>query len=293
MFLTLETLNEKNACATGILWFKRYFPEGGELKDIIAHKYVPVDFLHWGYNNLPANSEERELCRTKLNIVCGNPQTIFNSQNILNSSNVSHSKNIENSDCIFTSKFVKDSNIVHSSKNVKNSHHIFNSVNVTNSSQIYISNNVENSKNIIQSSNVSNSSGIAFGNNIIDAICVIGKENYMNNNIYSSYFIINSNNLTNCLFCCNKDSENLLIFNHPVSESEFNKCKNELLQITQNWTPNFISNWGEPSTSLDFPLVNNKNEFFKTLPQEFILWVQSLPHYDENLFLQIYNSKSS
>lgn len=283
MFLTLETLNEKNACATGILWFKRYFPEGGELKDIIAHKYVPVDFLHWGYNNLPANSEERELCRTKLNIVCGFPQTIFNSQNILNSSNVSHSKNIENSDYIFISKFVKDSNIVHSSKNVKNSHHIFNSKDITNCAKVYISNNIANSDNVINSSNISNSCSIAQGDKVNNSMCVINS-----NNIDSSYFISESNNLTKCLFCHGIESQELCMFNKPIPEQEFDMYYRELLQYMELWEMNFITNWYKITDgALEFPLVNNRIDFFQNLPQEFLNWIKALPNYDADLFAQI------
>ena len=74
MFLTKEILESKNACIMGIKWLDRYFPKGGEVMEIMSHRHIPSDFLHWGYNHLlkESSEEERQFLQEKLNIKCDN-----------------------------------------------------------------------------------------------------------------------------------------------------------------------------------------------------------------------------
>ena len=231
MFVTKEFLQSKDACIAGIKWFEHYFPNGGETAEIIAHKKVPMDFLYWGYSNSTLTDEEKQLFRERLNICCANPQTVLNSKNILDSEDVHYSRNIENSKYIFSSKFIKNSNMIHSSKKVEDSNYIFDSKDVVSSSKIYSSNHITNSNNVIISSNISDSNGIAYGNNISNSFCIIGAEDKILNNISSSCFIFNSNNIKKCLFCSNIESGELLLFSKPISEYVFNMYYNEFLKL--------------------------------------------------------------
>lgn len=291
MFVTKEFLQSKDACIAGIKWFEHYFPNGGETAEIIAHKKVPMDFLYWGYSNSTLTDEEKQLFRERLNICCANPQTVLNSKNILDSEDVHYSRNIENSKYIFSSKFIKNSNMIHSSKKVEDSNYIFDSKDVVSSSKIYSSNHITNSNNVIISSNISDSNGIAYGNNISNSFCIIGAEDKILNNISSSCFIFNSNNIKKCLFCSNIESGELLLFNKPISEYDFNMYYNEFLKQLRNWNPNFISNWGENNTNLVFPSINLRQNFLKYIPKDFIIWIKSLPQYDEKLFHELIEQK--
>lgn len=114
-------------------------------------------------------------------------------------------------------------------------------------------------------------------------MCVINS-----NNIDSSYFISESNNLTKCLFCHRIESQELCMFNKPISEQEFDMYYRELLQYMELWEMNFITNWYKITDgALEFPLVNNRIDFFQNLPQEFLNWIKALPNYDADLFAQI------
>ena len=69
MFLTLEILERYNACEKGKEWFTHFFPNGGELMDVIQHRFVHPETLHWGFANLITTQEEREAYYKKLAII--------------------------------------------------------------------------------------------------------------------------------------------------------------------------------------------------------------------------------
>ena len=47
MYLTYEYLEKHGACKPGKAWFKRRFPNGGEVKDIVKHRSVSEDLVDW------------------------------------------------------------------------------------------------------------------------------------------------------------------------------------------------------------------------------------------------------
>lgn len=48
MYLRPDDLLKYGACYLGYSFMSRYFPDGGELIDIIQHKYATPEFLHFG-----------------------------------------------------------------------------------------------------------------------------------------------------------------------------------------------------------------------------------------------------
>ena len=68
MILTKEILEKYDACSQGVKWFERTFPNGGELIDVINHRYTDKQFLHWGFTNLTVSEEEKAAYYKKLNI---------------------------------------------------------------------------------------------------------------------------------------------------------------------------------------------------------------------------------
>ena len=169
MFLTLEILEEKKACELGKIWMNKYFPNGGELVDIINHERVPADFLHWGYTYLNPTQDEKQKYWDKLNINCDNPKTIYHSKNIFNSSHITDSRHVENSSYISSSKNILNSVIVFGSGTISNSKQIFNSSMVNNSEKVYISTQINDSENILLSTNITNCQSVMHCNTIIDS----------------------------------------------------------------------------------------------------------------------------
>lgn len=290
MYLTLEIMKASKCCSAGIKWFERYFPNGCELVDVINHKYVPIDFIQWGYNRkhlYDLSEEEIQACLNKLKIQCDNPNTIYSSYDVKNCSNIQLSNHIENCNYIVSSNNVINSNIIQGSSNINYSTKIFNSLDISNSQKIFISKNISQSKNIAYSNNVIDSKNVLYGNTITDSSYIIGTEENINTNIMNSFFIYNCNNISNCLFCANINNKEFLLFNTPISENEFNKYKQELQQILKNITFEFVENWGSGHFPLSCPNLKNQKFFNKNLPQEFIQWIKTLPYYNEVIFNQI------
>ena len=51
MFLTVDVLKKHNACKQGTEWFEHFFPNGGTVMEVINHRMVTPEILHWGFEN--------------------------------------------------------------------------------------------------------------------------------------------------------------------------------------------------------------------------------------------------
>lgn len=291
MILNSNILKEKKACESGQMWFEKYFSDGISLIDLISNERIPIDFLHWGYNNLSTSKEEKQAYWEKLKIYCDNPYTINYSRDVLNSSYIMESRRIKNSNYISSSKNIENSNIVLGCSNIFNSKQIFNSSQIKDSERIYISNEIKDSKNILLSNNIQNCKSIINCENCQNS-CFIQSNTELNKceNIFNSYFINNGNNLNNCLFCSNINDVNYYCFNQQISESKFLDYKLKIEKYLYDYNNNYIINWGQQKMPIDFPVINDKEIFYKTLPQEFVEWVYSLPEFDIEIWQQIYNN---
>ena len=287
MFLTLEILEEKKACELGKIWMNKYFPNGGELVDIINHERVPADFLHWGYTYLNPTQDEKQKYWDKLNINCDNPKTIYHSKNIFNSSHITDSRHVENSSYISSSKNILNSVIVFGSGTISNSKQIFNSSMVNNSEKVYISTQINDSENILLSTNITNCQSVMHCNTIIDSKFIQGNEDNKCNNIINSQFIINSNNLKNCLFCSNLNDAEYFCFNQQIDIIKFREYSTKIQEYLNNWNINYITDWGYYEMPINFPIINQTDLLYKNLPQSFIEWICSLPEFDSNIWNQI------
>ena len=286
MFLTPEIVKKTGACEAGVKWMERYFPEGGELKDIISHERCPRSFLYWGHNHFLLNKNEDEAYQNRLHIDCEKPQTVSNSRDIINSECVFMGKEITNSSQIHSSNEVADSHIIQASKKVGNSIRVFDSKEVEGSMNVYVSNNIINSQNIVYSSQVFNSSNVLKGKEVSNSFYVVGT-NEIAKNIKDSYFISNSNNLSHCLFCDNIDSAQYLLFNQPITEQEYDVYVEQLKKLKKDWSPAFLTPWGSEQLPLLPPMTRTENYYCKDIPEQLILWIKTLPNFDEQTLFNI------
>ena len=84
MYLRPNDLLTHGGCYHGYSFMARYFPDGAELVDIMKHKYVTPDFLHWGFLELDTNDEEKALYYELLNIHVEKPHTVHSCDNVHN-----------------------------------------------------------------------------------------------------------------------------------------------------------------------------------------------------------------
>lgn len=277
MKITLDMLINLKACKEGISFFKKHFPEGATIEQLFEVQHLPESFIHWGLGKLPLDIKEKELCYKKLNInhskavvESSNIQDsalILNSYNIKNSTMVYASTIVENSTDIFHSSRVFDSSYVYDSKFVYNSNNIGASSNVTGGSNIFNSIDVENSQDIKDSSHIVSSSGL-----------------YLCNNLSFSHFSARCNNGENLIFCQDCQGTNML-FNQPVSEQSITRIKHqiELMRLPE------LTMGKVTSDRLDgeMELVNNYQQYFANLPQDFWEWVKTVPNYDPMIMYMI------
>lgn len=289
MFLTLETLEQYRACESGKKWFARHFPEGGELIDVISHKYVTPEILHWGYTHLTTTEEEREIYWQKLNIDVAERWTIYESDHIVDSSYVTRSSKVRSSSYIFSCKDVVDSNNISGSKNIERSRQVFNGEFVYDSEKVYLS------KNINQSLNVINSDYVVRSSSILNC-AVITNSHYVHSlivgrtkQIKDSAFITDCYNLKSCLFCTNIHDSEYMLFNQPIDPDQFDMIMKQMQNIMSGWQADFVKEeWPEETIPLDSPqLQRNVIRQFENLPEVFWRWVKTLPGYDPGILYAI------
>lgn len=289
MFLTLEILERYDACEPGKKWFSRYFPNGGELVDVMSHKYAAPDFLHWGYTNLPTSNEEREIYWKKIEVNTPYRWTIYESDHITNCEYVTRSSRIKNSNYIFGCKDIADSNNISSSNNVERSNQIFNSV------FIYDSEKVHQSKNITESINIVNSDYVVRSGSVINS-AVVTNSYYVGalatgrtKQIKNSAFIFECVNMQNCLFCSHIQNGEYYLFNQPIEKEQFEIIMRQFKSILAGYHTSFMrEDWPSSTIPLDTPNVQlSPEKHYANLPEVFWQWVKTLPGYNPDILYSI------
>lgn len=285
MYITKEVLEKYGACAQGIKFVDKFFPDGIEMIELIQTKHIPHEMLHWGFDHLPWNEKERETYESVLEIISS--QHYHGSEKLFDSSFIGKSKKIHSSSFVFNSENVRNSNIINESQDVDDSQRIFKSNFVYSSSNVYGSTNITNSNNIYNVIYALNSRNCAGGKNIVDSSEIFNSENVEN-----SFFCTSVNTLQNCYFCNKITDATNMVFNRPVGERIMSNIRVQYEKFLAEISPRIIEEI--PSTSINImPVVNlNFSSYFEQLPNEFWRWVRSLPGYDSEIMYNItYNSK--
>lgn len=288
MFLTLDTLEQFNACKNGKKWFARNFPAGGELIDVISHKYATPEILHWSYQNLTTTEEEREAYWTRLEINCPDRRNIYESERVTNSEYISKSSDIVNSNYIFESHDISESSCVSKSNSVEKSNLVFDSEFVYNSSQVHHGTNITESINTIQSNYVVRSSSVINSAVVTDSDYIGALAPGRTKNIKNSAFIFECVNINHCLFCSGTSNGEYLLFNQPIDADQFDIIYQQLHSILKGFAANYVENWSDKTVPLTLPHVqNNVQRQYTNLPEKFWRWIVTLPNYDPQILYTI------
>jgi hypothetical protein len=294
MFLTLETLEQYNACEKGKEWFAHFFPNGGELKEVLSHRFITPEILHWGYTHLTTSSEEKEIYWKKLNIECDNIFTIYHSDNIKNSEWISHSSNVTDSAYVYSSNDIATSNNILASKDISDSQQIFGSEFVYSSKQIVHCKNVTSSYNIVSSDYIVNSHSIMNSAAVTNSAFVDAWLAGSTRQIKDCRFIMECTNLKHSLFCHKISDGEYMIFNKQVDAADHELIVKQLDKILAGYEAEFVvgGEWPSSTIPLDVPKIQrNIIKRYSNLPSSFWRWVKTLPGYDPAVLYAITYSK--
>ena len=295
MFLTLEILERYNACKVGKDWFTHFFPNGGELMDVINHRFVDPEILHWGFTNLTTTAAEKEAYYAKLKIDCVDCSTIYHCNDITNSKWVTRSSNVSLSEYIFGSQDVDACDNVLSSNNVQDSHQVFNSEFVYNSQAILGSKNINDSSNIVNSDYVVRSHSVYNSANVTGSAFVTGFAFGRSKHIKNSRFVEECSNIKNCLFCRGISDAEYMMFNKPVDPEDYDMIIKQLDRLLKDWEMELVKDrvWPSQTIPLDTPVIQrNVIKQYSGLPESFWRWVKTLPNYDPMVLYSITYNKN-
>lgn len=283
MFLKPDDLLKYGGCYQAYSFMTRYYPDGAELSEIMRHKYVTPQFLHFGFDNFSASDEERALYYELLNIKCDKLNTIYHCQNVSGSELCRHSENIHRSYKVSNSKEVNQSNWIVDSEIVDNSAHIVGSKFVFTSCNILHSANLTNCDNVVNSTYVVDSNSIYSSKNITDCRWVRECEE-----LEDSYFCANCSNSKHLLFCVDVDGAEYMIFNKPVDAKRFETIKKQLFSILKDWKTHLMPKWPTEELSWEVPSINrNYIKQYENIPNMTWRWMETLPGYDDFLMYRI------
>lgn len=280
MFLTHEILEKYEACAEGIEFFDRHFPNGAELSEVVQMRHIPHSFLHWGWLYLTTTEEERAL----YNKILGNVNSIglYQSEKIINSNYVSSSKDVVDSQWIQNGEKIKESSYIVDSGNIQQSSYVSQSTNVFNSIGVFGSTNIKESQMVMKSSLVIKSASVVESSMVSDSTVI-----YDSTNVNDSLFVCKGRGVLHCLFCYDVSGQEYLLFNKPINKTHFDFIMEEykmfeLPNITL--VENMEENWNSGIT----PSFNRQKHFKAICSDDhFIKWVKSLPNYSSDIFYNI------
>lgn len=282
MYLRPDDLLKHGGCYHGYSFMSRYYPNGAELVDIMKHKYITPDFLHWGFLELDTNEEEKALYYELLNIHVEKPHTVHSCDNVHNSMYIYYSSNIYDSTVVKHSKFVRNSSYITNSEDVEGSENVYDSEFVYDSKRIFKGKNITSCTNICGANYAINSHSLYNVENAVDCGWVRDSDN-----ITASEFCASCSNLKHGLFCCNATGEYQL-FNKDIDPRQFEVIQRQLHSILNNWEMELSTKWGESDFIAPLPVRNvNYIKQYSSLPDRFWKWVKTLPGYDDMLMYQI------
>ena len=280
MFLNDIYLERIGARPADLAFFKKYFPNGAELSDVIALRQVPYEFLHWLFAYLPFSEEEKTQYYERLNIF--NSSAVSNSHHVAQSTYVSESANVVQSHFVLMSTDIKNCKEVVSSESVEDSSGIFNSTFVYNSNRVVFSSDVNDSNNIVHGRYIVKSRSV-FDSELITCCESVRRSKALTD----CYFCTNCQYLKNSLFCTGIQQNMYQIFNETIEVEHFEnimkmylKIMNNDLNLMDDWDPEFV-----------VPIVPNVHydprKHYSTLSAKARKWLESLPHFNPQIMYRI------
>lgn len=282
MYLRPEDLLKYGGCYQGYSFMSRYYPDGVELVEIMKHKYMTDEFLHFGFDNFDTSDEEKALYYELLNIKCDNLPSIYHCRDVENCYLVSRSQRISNSTNIKNSADVNHSEYVVSCDSVENT------LRASNSSFVYDSNSVIGSVNITNSAHVVGSKYVVDSTSIIDCENAIGCSWLRHcRAVEDCFFCADCHDLKHGLFCDGVSGEYML-FNKPIDPKQFELIKRQLLMVMRDWRMKVMEEWSVEGLDWSAPKINrNFITQYAAVPKKLWNWLATLPGYDSFMLYKI------
>jgi hypothetical protein len=294
MYLTMEYLEKHGACKPGKAWFRRRYPNGGEIKDIVMNRTVSEDLVDWAIHNIHLSEEEWQAYWKKCEIDCpGTEKTIQRSKKIYHSENVIRSTQVSDSKEVHHSKNISTSQTVSLSEEVEGSKKVFASSYVYDSDRVFEGTNINNSQNIVESQFIINSNNVIYATNVEDSAFVTALKPDLVENVKNSYFVYNCRDIEHCLFCSSLKNDQYCLFNLPIDEKKFKIIEKQFLNIMKKEKLNFVKRWPVDEIPLTEPqMIVGPADWYSKLSPKFWDWVKTLPGYDPiTLYTITYNKE--
>ncbi len=303
MFITYDLLKEKGACDSGLIWFKKHFPNGCELNEqaIAAVQDAPTEYIWWFYNNIQQDERLYRLCAVKISNGVNRSKDVNFSDGVSYSLGVNCSNGVNRTDSVSYSNGVNRSEQVHISSGVNFAKGLYRSCGINES------NGIESSKGVCSSCNIARSQGVMNSLNVSQS-CGVGCSGGVNRSngidqsygvdwsggVFNSFGVVNSFGVSNALFLADKERA-YSIFGKEVSEKRFNEVQRNLYVRLGSWRPTvtniketYLANRieCEPTTIKGAHEVSRK-EVWADMPKAAIEYVKSLPEFDAEMFERI------
>ena len=285
MRLTADLLEQRGACGEGLEYFKKNFPNGATLLEVLERKDLPASYIHWGVTALGFNNDpviaEKEVAAYNERLHLENSTSVFHSYRVRDSHIVSHSHVVDASQYVFSSDKVKRSEDVCGSSLVEDSEGVYNSKFVYGSKEVLFSTNVTGSSNII------NTNYAVTCDNILDSTMVTRvRDSRRCYNVNDSAFCINMDESRYCLFCSDCRGRQYEIFNKPVSEEMFEFIMKQYNDIMPEHLP-----YAEPYVHglmlQQIPKVHyDIRKYYTALTEnkDVMEWITSLPNFSSSMW---------
>lgn len=277
MYITLDILQKRGACQEALDFFAKHYPDGVEMLHIIEKGHIPAHFLHWGYQYLDPNEEEKSAYWAKVRVT--NSMGVHQSTDIADSSLIADSSFIERCEAIYRSTQISDSSYVVGSDYVYNSNYIG------------MSSFVESSERVMNSKNITDGRHVYASNYAVRAVSI-----FESNNIMDSHIIWKSENLTDCgfcfgchnvkhaLFCEGQADAEYLLFNKPIDQMRFEATHRQFARFLP--PVHFTDEW--KVWNGDLPRVHHDyRKHVVEVPGSFWQWVKTLPNYDPKVMYSL------
>lgn len=285
--MQIEKLKDLEGYDEFAQWFEGFF--GGKdfsVGDVLNHPAVTPDILHWLYQFVGLNRQEKELYWSKLKIE-GDPV----GDGIVFCDNVGkHCHIVCRSSNVNTSTYVFGSGMVDKSQNVLESSYVDGSHHVYYSNFVYDSGYVTGCDNVTKSFYCANSRFVVSSKSVVESENVQNSE-FIDNcrNVTSSEFCGQCEDVDHCLLCFGVKGKSYCVFNREVSPELFEMLRRQLESFVLH-EANLVNRWSEYQIPLDRPalVVGAKSRYRDCMKDAFWQWVLTLPQFDSQVCFKLF-----
>lgn len=285
--MLVKDIEEREGFDVYGVWFREFMGDKNfSPMDIITHPAATPDILHWAYQYIGFNRDEKCAYWNVLNVQ-GDPIE----DGIVFCDNVGEFCHI-----VCRSSDVQNGVYIFGSKSVRASQNVLESAYVDGSHNVYYSNFVYDSDHVMSCDNVNESFVCARSKFVVKSKSIIDCENVENSwflddckNVKFSEFCGRCKNIDHCLLCYGLEDKSYCVFNQEVSPAMFEMLRRQLESFVMR-EANLVNRWSEDQIPLDKPqiTVGTKNKYGNCMKDAFWQWVLTLPQFDSQIVFKLF-----